>query len=178
MSDTEMDQKELLRAASDVSALRSMEESAKRIVRGGGHLRATQFADMFLRVLKRTRDAQPVSVTVCGGTPTPEAQAELDDFARWLGLPKPRPEFRAWRRDGSKPHLSLDDRQFVARRSVEQACEIIETADERLLAVDGPCGGLPPDMSLKEWRDLYVKLTDARSALRSLLDDQKSGNPK
>lgn len=53
-------------------------------------------------------------------------------------------------------------------RLIEDACEIIETADERLLAVDGPCGGLPPDMSLKEWRDLYVKLINARTALRSL----------
>lgn len=36
---------------------------------------------------------------LCGITKplTPEAKAELDDFERWLHLPKPRPEFHAWR---------------------------------------------------------------------------------
>jgi hypothetical protein len=41
----------------------------------------------------------PATRFVCGGTPTPEAQRELDDFAEWLRVEKyPRPEFRAWRR--------------------------------------------------------------------------------
>ncbi len=34
---------------------------------------------------------------ICGGTPMPAAQRELDDYRVWLGLPKPRPEFHAWR---------------------------------------------------------------------------------
>ncbi len=38
-----------------------------------------------------------MSIFVCGGTPTSEAWTELDDFARWLRLPRPRPDFRSWR---------------------------------------------------------------------------------
>lgn len=36
---------------------------------------------------------------LCGGSGevSPEARAELDDFKRWLTLPKPRPAFREWR---------------------------------------------------------------------------------
>lgn len=48
------------------------------------------------------------------------------------------------------------------RSAINRACEIIETADARLLATDGPCGGLPPDMSLAEWRELYTVLDKAR----------------
>jgi hypothetical protein len=33
--------------------------------------------------------------------------------------------------------------------------EIIELGDRRLQAADGPCGGLPPDLMLDEWRELY-----------------------
>ena len=47
----------------------------------------------------------PEGITICGGgTLTPEAKAELEDFARWLRLPKPRPEFRAWRKASAHPH--------------------------------------------------------------------------
>lgn len=36
---------------------------------------------------------------ICGraGPLTPAARQELDDFEAWLMLPRPRPEFRAWR---------------------------------------------------------------------------------
>lgn len=46
--------------------------------------------------------------------------------------------------------------------ALNHACDIIETADARLLALDGPCGGLPPDMKLAEWEELYTTLDDAR----------------
>ena len=49
------------------------------------------------RCAKCLFDESPIKVSICGGKPTPEGQAELDDFARWLRLPKPRPEFHAWR---------------------------------------------------------------------------------
>jgi 3-deoxy-D-arabino-heptulosonate 7-phosphate (DAHP) synthase len=48
------------------------------------------------------------------------------------------------------------------RAAISRACDIIEAADARLLALDGPCGGLPPVMSLDEWRTLYVTLDNAR----------------
>ena len=41
------------------------------------------------------------------------------------------------------------------RMAIGAACTIIETADARNLANDGPAGGCPPDMSLKEWQTLY-----------------------
>lgn len=47
-------------------------------------------------------------------------------------------------------------------KAIEHACEIIELADARLLAGDGPAGNQPPDMSLAEWRELYVTLDAAR----------------
>jgi hypothetical protein len=36
--------------------------------------------------------------------------------------------------------------------------------DARLLALDGPCGGLPPDMKLDEWVELYRTLNAVRYA--------------
>lgn len=52
-----------------------------------------------------------------------------------------------------------------------KACENIERADARLLAVDGPCGDSPPDMSLTEWRELYETVVAARRlAGRSVVD--------
>lgn len=47
-------------------------------------------------------------------------------------------------------------------KAIDQACAIIERADARLLATDGPCGGLPPDMTLAEWKELYSTLDKAR----------------
>ncbi len=59
--------------------------------------------------------------------------------------------------------LDEAERSVAARRAIKRACEIIETADARLLATDGPCGGLPPNMSLDEWRELYVTLDEWRN---------------
>lgn len=47
------------------------------------------------------------------------------------------------------------------RGALHAACAIIETADARNLANDGPAGGFPPDMSLKEWQTLYEMLKSA-----------------
>lgn len=49
-----------------------------------------------------------------------------------------------------------------ARTSLDEACAIIETGDQRLLASDGPAGGRPPALTLAEWRKLYVLLDRAR----------------
>lgn len=49
------------------------------------------------------------------------------------------------------------------RAAIEKACAIIERGDQRLLALDGPCGGEPPALTLAEWRELYVILDRARS---------------
>lgn len=49
------------------------------------------------------------------------------------------------------------------RAAIVAACRIIETADARNLANDGPAGGFPPQMGLKEWRTLYVTLDKARN---------------
>lgn len=48
-------------------------------------------------------------------------------------------------------------------KAINAACAIIETGDQRLLAGDGPAGGQPPDLSLAEWRKLYVTLDKARA---------------
>lgn len=52
-----------------------------------------------------------------------------------------------------------------AKRLLDEAAGIIEVGDQRLLAYDGPAGNLPPDISLAEWRRLYVCIQDARKAL-------------
>jgi hypothetical protein len=66
--------------------------------------------------------------------------------------------------------LKLKD-EFAARQgeiitnllnAINHACDIIENADHRLLAQDGPAGGQAPPMSLDEWRRMYVSLDKAR----------------
>ena len=52
-----------------------------------------------------------------------------------------------------------------AQHLLDLAIGIIETGDQRLLAADGPANGLPPDITLKEWRKLYTSLVKARAAL-------------
>jgi hypothetical protein len=47
-------------------------------------------------------------------------------------------------------------------KAVNEACALIELGDQRLLAGDGPAGGRPPELSLEEWRRLYVTLDRAR----------------
>ena len=49
----------------------------------------------------------------------------------------------------------------VAIGLLRQAAGIIETGDQRLLASDGPAGGQPPDITLREWRKLYRNITQA-----------------
>lgn len=46
--------------------------------------------------------------------------------------------------------------------AINEACAIIELGDQRLLAGDGPAGGRPPEISLEEWRRMYVVLDRAR----------------
>lgn len=60
----------------------------------------------------------------------------------------------------------MDDRR-IARISahLDRAISIIETADNRAMAVDGPVGHVRDEMSDKEWRDLYKALVAARKAL-------------
>ena len=48
------------------------------------------------------------------------------------------------------------------RGAIDKACSIIELGDQRLLAGDGPAGGLPPDLSLAEWKLMYTVLDKAR----------------
>lgn len=47
------------------------------------------------------------------------------------------------------------------RLAIATACDMIETADARNLANDGPAGGCPPQMSLREWQVLYKTLKAA-----------------
>jgi hypothetical protein len=53
------------------------------------------------------------------------------------------------------------------RAAINTACAIIELGDQRLLASDGDAGGQPPELSLAEWRTLYVTLDSARASLRA-----------
>lgn len=49
----------------------------------------------------------------------------------------------------------------AALGAIATACDMIETADARNLANDGPAGGCPPQMSLREWQVLYKTLKAA-----------------
>lgn len=64
-----------------------------------------------------------------------------------------------------------------ARTAIEDACRIIERGDERLLHIDGPCNNLPPDISLAEWRTMYVTLDNARKRLWKLAASTESPTP-
>jgi hypothetical protein len=75
--------------------------------------------------------------------------------------------------EGVPPHILPRVRRALAAfeagptdllKAINRAAQIIETADERNLANDGPAGGFPPQMTLAEWRDLYVTLDNARTA--------------
>lgn len=69
----------------------------------------------------------------------------------------------------------MSETKLTASCVVEQlrrACEIIETGDQRLLASDGPAGGRPPDISLDEWRELYLCVKGARNALLESIRDR------
>lgn len=54
---------------------------------------------------------------------------------------------------------SKDGRIAELRGRLAAIADIIETGDQRLLAHDGPCGGLPPDIRLIEWRWMYLLAT-------------------
>lgn len=61
----------------------------------------------------------------------------------------------------SRDHYRTQVAELVS--VIDKACKIIETADARLLTIDGPCGDMPPDMTLEEWHELYKLLDDART---------------
>lgn len=54
--------------------------------------------------------------------------------------------------------------------AVNTAMGIIGLGDQRLLACDGPAGGQPPDISLAEWRRMYVSLEKGRKILDAHLE--------
>lgn len=56
-----------------------------------------------------------------------------------------------------------------ALSEVENALSIIELADNRALATDGPVGHVRDEMSDQEWRSLYLSLESARDSLRQLV---------
>ena len=58
--------------------------------------------------------------------------------------------------------MTPKERVLKMESAINDACEIIEQGDLRLLASDGPAGGQPPDISLLEWRKMYRTLNAAR----------------
>jgi len=62
-------------------------------------------------------------------------------------------------RDSASALLDYERTVAAMEAAAAKARAIIELGDQRLLAADGPCGGLPPDLTLAEWRDLYVTLS-------------------
>jgi hypothetical protein len=51
---------------------------------------------------------------------------------------------------------------------LREALLIIETADNRAMATDGPVSRTPDEMSDAEWRRLYKCLTTAHAALSAM----------
>lgn len=60
-----------------------------------------------------------------------------------------------------------DERERLASL-LREAGGIIEVGDTRLMASDGDAGGRPPDISLREWRRLYVCIESAEKLLAAL----------
>lgn len=52
--------------------------------------------------------------------------------------------------------------------SIDEAKHIIETGDQRLLASDGPAGNQPPDISLDEWRAMYLQIERAHKLISGI----------
>jgi 3-deoxy-D-arabino-heptulosonate 7-phosphate (DAHP) synthase len=50
-------------------------------------------------------------------------------------------------------------REIEASKRLERIAELIELGDRRLLVSDGPCGNQPPQLTLKEWREIYLLAT-------------------
>ena len=71
-----------------------------------------------------------------------------EGFQCFLG----EPEDRTWWRDGKEVVAKLNE----LLQRLEEIASIIETGDQRLLATDGPCGDQPPNISLAEWRRMYL----------------------
>jgi hypothetical protein len=89
------------------------------------------------------------------------AEKNLSDLAT-LGPKAGRAEYGGFM--SSADAVTLRGEIAALRTAITAACLIIETGDNRLLASDGPAGGQPPDLSLAEWRKLYLILDRARSA--------------
>lgn len=53
-----------------------------------------------------------------------------------------------------------------ALENVTEAMRIIELADQRALATDGPVGHVRDEMSDSEWRQMYKALSRAEQALQ------------
>lgn len=64
-------------------------------------------------------------------------------------------------RDTVPPYEAVIEHATHLEVAIRKACRIIETADERNLANDGPAGGFPPQMTLREWHTLYRTLKTA-----------------
>ena len=62
-----------------------------------------------------------------------------------------------------EPRLIIDASREAERLvgAIHAACAIIEMADARNLACDGPASGSPPRMTLAEWKNLYTLLAES-----------------
>lgn len=58
----------------------------------------------------------------------------------------------------NEPNNRLREQLAEAQERIERAVTIIETADNRAMATDGPVGHVRDEMSDDEWRQLYVAL--------------------
>lgn len=79
---------------------------------------------------------------------------------------------RGWDEDAARRQARIDAAEPVGLSStdapltlLETAIQIIETADNRAMAVDGPVSRAADEMSDAEWRQMYVALTQARDLL-------------
>lgn len=74
---------------------------------------------------------------------------------------------RAWRKRAEEVELEFTtvcSKLVEWDATIRSAVELIELGDQRLLAADGPAGKQAPDLSLAEWRKLYLLLTSAAVA--------------
>jgi hypothetical protein len=91
--------------------------------------------------------------------------AHSDDLSQRPFVPRP-PAVLA-RLDAADPLRQIWPEVVEA---LERACGIIETGNRRLMASDGPAGGQPPDISLREWRTMYVTLSRALTRAREIME--------
>ena len=76
-----------------------------------------------------------------------------------------KPELDLDIRDSVEALLAIARREERALRHIDAAWDVIEAADMRAAAADGPVLHVRDTMSDSEWRTLYVELTKARAAL-------------